>query len=135
MLASLLSWARGVYPIEPVGPLETYDYADLHLIRTVPGQGGAACFVTSEGKAVWARRGDYVGKRFGSIVKIGRSGVTISEQVETASGEWMRNLYQFPLDSQTPKTAQALCSHLPRGLRSDKRRRRAPASTQEDSMN
>jgi Tfp pilus assembly protein PilP len=113
-LAALLLPAHAAHAMQPVDPLEHYDYRDLYLARTVPGRaGGSACFITSDGKTVWVRTGEYVGMNFGRVVKIADRYIVVAEQRETDLGDWVLNRVRIPVGARDEMKGDTRCADAP----------------------
>ncbi|HEY2344938.1 MAG TPA: hypothetical protein VGH80_03530 [Xanthomonadaceae bacterium] len=86
--------------------LEPYAYNEMFLLKVIPGQGHAAgaCFFATHnfaagGKYIWAHPAEAVGNQNGSLDKVFKDRVSIS-QVQAVNGkDWISINFYWPVAS------------------------------------
>lgn len=101
-------------------PLETYDMAELTLLRVHLAKGdSAACFLAQHDRSdlrtwIWVRPHESVGNRFGEIDGIYKDHVAIRETQPVNHGDYIPILFSWPLaKSDDAKQRASGCGDKP----------------------
>lgn len=115
VVAVLIGWSIAALAMLPRGKLATYDYGELYLVRTVSvGDSAMACFVAGANKAIWAKRGAFVGKQLGHIEEIEKTYIVVTTAVAVNGSDWVSMSFRWPLAERKDLTDR--CSSPPKNF-------------------